>query len=671
MVKKDKKVKEAEKKKRVAQKQEKKSVQKEKKAKGKKNDDSDAEEVDLDAVLAEYAKQQEQFLKVTETVTEPPSARASSTLIASPANDNELFLYGGEYYNGSLARFYNNLFIYNINRDEWKLVTSPNTPLPRSGHAWCRGGNTGGIYLFGGEFSSPKQGTFYHYNDFWRLEPVSREWTRVESKKGPPARSGHRMTYYKNYIVLFGGFQDTSQQTKYLQDIWLYDCTDFKWHNPAPPPTSQKPDARSSFTFLPHDSGAVLYGGYSRVKASTATKSTKGGGSAVRDVLKPMVHQDTWFLRVTVPTIEGGAPTVRWERRKKPASAPLPTRAGATMAYHKGRGIQFGGVHDVEASEEGIESEFFNTLYVWNVDRNRYFPLALRRARAAHKKRPQAQDRVKRGRGKADEEDLLRNLAALEARDSEQALEEMITPRAEEDHEGDIKPEKPVLWEMPHSRFNAQLAVQDDVLYIFGGTFEKGDQEYTFDELWSIDLGKLDGVKQIFKRELEAWAGSDEEDSDGEWDDSEEEDDEDETEISEQAPSLVTESDTLTEYPVQTPTTELSMGNEGQEDEQQVSESALTDSLPHPRPFESLKEFYARTSIAWQDVLLEEFKYKPPTIQSVKEIRKGAFERAEEKWWDCREEIRVMEDEQEAAGIGEVMSLADKAAANAGSGRRR
>jgi hypothetical protein len=49
-----------------------------------------------------------------------------------------------------------------------------------------------------GEFSSPKQGTFYHYNDFWHLDPSTREWTRLDSKgKGPPARSGHRMTYYK------------------------------------------------------------------------------------------------------------------------------------------------------------------------------------------------------------------------------------------------------------------------------------------------------------------------------------------------------------------------------------------------------------------------------------------------------------------------------------------
>lgn len=49
-----------------------------------------------------------------------------------------------------------------------------------------------------GEFSSPKQGTFYHYNDFWHLDPATREWNRMEIKKGgPPARSGHRMTYFK------------------------------------------------------------------------------------------------------------------------------------------------------------------------------------------------------------------------------------------------------------------------------------------------------------------------------------------------------------------------------------------------------------------------------------------------------------------------------------------
>lgn len=59
MGKKDKKSKSAEQKARVAAKQTKKAAQKEKKtkAKGREADDSDVEDVDLDAVLAEYAKQ--------------------------------------------------------------------------------------------------------------------------------------------------------------------------------------------------------------------------------------------------------------------------------------------------------------------------------------------------------------------------------------------------------------------------------------------------------------------------------------------------------------------------------------------------------------------------------------------------------------------------------------
>ena len=72
------------------------------------------------------------------------------------------------------------------------------------------------------------------------------------------------------------------------------------------------------------------------------------------------------------------------------------------------------------------------------------------------------------------------------------------------------------MWEMPHPRFNGQLTVQDDVLYIYGGTFERGDREFTFDEMWSIDLGKLDGVREIFRRDLEDWQASEDEESDDE-----------------------------------------------------------------------------------------------------------------------------------------------------------
>jgi len=358
----------------------------------------------------------------------------------------------------------------------------------------------------------------------------------------------------------------------------------------------------------------------------------------------------------------------------------------------------FGGVHDVEASEEGIESEFFNTLYVWNVDRNRYFTLALRRARGPGKKAMTAggvgaaeKGAAKRGgRQRADEEDLLRNLAALEAREAGAAIVEVPTTQiaaAEDEEEKDARPEKLTLWEMPHPRFNAQLAVQDDVLYIFGGTYEKGDREYTFDEMYSVDLGKLDGVKQIFRRELEDWHGSEDEDSDEDDDEEDDEDDNDDDDEEQEEEAMEREhgQKRKSSKPVAEalPTTADDDDDDGDldadsEPASSTPSSMKTDGLPYPRPFETLRDFYTRTSIAWQEQLLEAMRKvhwsEQKEHQSIKEIRKGAFERAEQKWWDCREEVQALEDEHEESGIGEVVNLADKeggAAAATGVGRRR
>ncbi|KIW14537.1 hypothetical protein PV08_07321 [Exophiala spinifera] len=655
-------------------KQSKKAAKGEKKIKAKTaalNADSDADDdVDLDAVLAAYAEEQAKFLKITEIQCSPPGPRSSSTLTASPSNRNELFLFGGEYHDGTVASFYNDLFVYLIDRGEWHQVSSGNSPLPRSGHAACRGGNTGGIYISGGEFSSPKQNQFYHYHDFWHLDTDTREWTKIEPKgknKSPPARSGHRMTYFKNYVVLFGGFQDTSQQTKYLNDTWIYDCKENVWHELKLPPAAQKPDARSSFTFLPHESGAVLYGGYSRVKvAATSGKQGKGVGQLVRNVLKPVVHQDTWFLRITPPPSDapsGTTPTLRWERRKRPANAPNPPRAGATMAFHKGRGVLLGGVHDVEESEEGIDSEFFNEMFIWNIDRNRFFPLTLRRPKVGAKKQTQAARA--RDRGKADEEELLRNLAALESKGTIAAMDDLNLNPTEDAREESPpnKKEYPVRFEMPHPRFNAQLTVQDDVLYIFGGTFEKKDVEITFSDLYAVDLGKLDGVKELYYVEPTNWnvttQDSDEEmDEDGEEDDDSDMDTDEDDTMSVDAPSSAP-----TELTGSAPEPETAT-------EVETESSASQDSRPFPRPFESLRDFYARTSEEWQRLVLE--SKKGAADQSIKELRKAAFEQAEDRWWDCREEIRDLEDEQEAAGIGEIVNISDRVgAAEGGAGRRR
>lgn len=463
-----------------------------------------------------------------------------------------------------------------------------------------------------------------------------------------------------------------SQQTKYLQDLWIYDTHNYVWHNPTLPPATQKPDPRSSFSFHPHELGAALHGGYSRVKSSAmAGKQTKGGNQGTRVVWKPAIHQDTWFLRIKQPSSDAPgitSPTVRWEGRKKPANPPNPARAGATMVYHKGLGILFGGVHDVEESEEAIESEFFDALYAWNIERNRFFQLILRRPRAAPKKQAEDRGNARRDRGKADEAELLRNLAALETRGSIVADADTIMKTDDTSEDRIIsKPPKPILMTMPHSRFNAQLAVQDDILYIFGGTYEHGDREYTFDEMYAVDLVKLDGMQEIYRRELENWQGSeDEEDGDSNDDEQDSEDENMEDPETPMADIALQPSDPFTTQEL------LPQILQAAEAIEPGSEKLTHEEYirPLPRPFESLRDFFTRTSTTWQGLVFETLR--SANDKSTKEVRKMSFEQAETRWWDSREEVMRLEDEQEEAGIGEVVSIAERGeGGNSGLGRRR
>jgi Domain of unknown function (DUF4110) len=391
---------------------------------------------------------------------------------------------------------------------------------------------------------------------------------------------------------------------------------------------------------------------------------TSGGGKAAKGgpqrlTLRPMVHQDAWFLRISPPAADtptSTGPAVRWERRKRPTNLPNPARAGCTMAYHKGRGIMFGGVHDVEVSEEGIDSQFFDALFAWNVERNRFFQLSLRRPKFPGRKLQPAQAVKSKDRSKADEEELLQNLASLEARRG---------IHREKDEEMDIGtpkildvvvPEKSeaIRFEMPHPRFNSQLAVQDDSLFILGGTFERGDREFTFNDMYSVDLVKLNGVKEIFYNEPVNWNIGDQEESEEDEDD----DDDDEDMGSDEESMSICPSSPI---PADFNTSLIAHDMEQLEVEELETEPIIKDNQPHPRPFESLREFFNRTSNEWQSILIERLtKSGHSTEKTVKEVRKEAFDLAEEKWWDSREEIMALEDEQEAAGIGEVVNIGER-----------
>ena len=92
MAKKDKKSKTAEQKARVAAKQNRKATQKEKKAKAKGGDDSDAEDVDLQAVLEEYSRQVCVLYIEYESLASPLATSDCSTIIVGSVSSKPTYL---------------------------------------------------------------------------------------------------------------------------------------------------------------------------------------------------------------------------------------------------------------------------------------------------------------------------------------------------------------------------------------------------------------------------------------------------------------------------------------------------------------------------------------------------------------------------------------------------
>lgn len=214
------------------------------------------------------------------------------------------------------------------------------------------------MFMFGGEFGSSRETRFFHYRDFWMLDLKTYAWEELTStcKPLPTPRSGHRMAMWKHLVAMFGGFYDAGAETKYLDDLWLFDTRAYKWtkadwfNDP-----NTRPSPRSGFQFIPVESGILLYGGYCQVK---------GRGGACEGV----VLADMWHLRLDADDLR----RTRWEKRKISASAqaPLPRSGPAACPGRNGKSFYlFGGVRDEAVGEEFLNGTCLNDLWEYSVDK--------------------------------------------------------------------------------------------------------------------------------------------------------------------------------------------------------------------------------------------------------------------------------------------------------------
>ncbi|KAF9602947.1 hypothetical protein IFM89_032829 [Coptis chinensis] len=293
-----------------------------------------SEEDDIDTILMNIQKEEAKKKEVhVEENVPKPSPRSNCSMNINPLKETELIFYGGEFYNGNKTFVYGDLYIYDVDKSEWKLITSPNSPPPRSAHQAVAWKNY--LYIFGGEFTSPNQERFHHYKDFWMLDLRTYQWEQLNLKGCPSPRSGHRMVLYKHNIIVFGGFYDTLREVRYFNDLHVFDMDDFKWQEIKPRPGCMWPSARSGFQYFVFqdevsfsmDFKIFLYGGYSKEVVSDKNNSEKG-----------IVHADMWSLDPR---------TWEWNKVKKSGMPPGP-RAGFSLSVHKKRAVIFGGVVDIE-----------------------------------------------------------------------------------------------------------------------------------------------------------------------------------------------------------------------------------------------------------------------------------------------------------------------------------
>ncbi|KAL4068642.1 hypothetical protein V8B97DRAFT_1873062 [Scleroderma yunnanense] len=598
---------------------------------------------------------------VTEEIVEgPPSKRANATLTTCP-NGNHLWCIGGEYFSeDGKAYFYNDVFRYSPDKNEWRRFISPTCPGPRSAHSVVATPAAGGkLFLFGGEFSSLYQNSFHHYRDFWVFDIPTHSWERIETKIRPSARSGHRMAVWKHYIILFGGFYDPGYRTQYLNDTWFFDTQEYKWKQIEFKEIDRKPPPRSGFSFLPTPEGIIVYGGY--CKEYTKGKRPVG-----------VILDDTWFLRITLDP-SSAVPTFKWEKRRVPSSAHVPSpRAGATMTLwsSRGMGIMFGGVTDIERDEEGMESVFWAELYGYHLENSKWTSMNLKRPKktGGKKKKPSRPNTTSTPTFDSDKEDedverdraCPTHIMGIETQSQAMSIEQDLD---------DPDLTKPMV------RYNAMLTVVRNTLYIYGGIIEHGSREHTLDDFHTIQLDKLDRyvclrpisfvIPENAESSSEDDSGSDDSSNGKEEEEEEEEEegsageldvkirkekgnkdgkqetdsDEDEARIDERehGASLVANTDLRTKA-----STFMTASAEN-------SARSAEDILSTPAPGETLAMFYARSREYWA----QKAHARGAIDSRGKQLRRDGFGLAEERYAEYKPILQEVEKILAEAGLDE------------------
>ena len=344
----------------------------------------------------------------TTATTTFPLPRANATLeyakggSSSTVNSDHLYLFGGEYFNGAENIVVDELLRYDVLKQEWKqIMTVEPRPAPRCAHVCIAYKSS--LYIFGGELATSDQ--YHHYRDLWKFHIPTLTWIEIKAKHPPSARSGMGCLVWKHYMIVFGGFFEAARETKWYNDVHIFDLQSEVWLGGGTTTTqvsrlAVKPEPRSACNIASYGADKlIIHGGFSKLKIASGTIETK-------------THTDAWILHL-LPILQQKPPTwERWisssstKRNSTTRNTKTPNgRAGMSSLSYKNKLLVFGGVIDHEEQNHKVDSIFYNDLMSMDIDRRKWFPVHVKNKTSGNKQTNSTTKSEKRRRRRKQDDD--------------------------------------------------------------------------------------------------------------------------------------------------------------------------------------------------------------------------------------------------------------------------
>lgn len=159
---------------------------------------------------------------------------------AAIVHEHSMYVYGG---GSSAETTFNDLWQFDLSNRKWiRPMTKGIYPSPKaSASIVCYKDS---LVLFGGwrhPPANPPHQPWRLFNDLHIFNITNNEWKLIMPEVNPPPMTGHSATVHGNRMIVFGGYQEALPTSGSCNNVWCLDLDTFVWRaiettNVKPPP---------------------------------------------------------------------------------------------------------------------------------------------------------------------------------------------------------------------------------------------------------------------------------------------------------------------------------------------------------------------------------------------------------------------------------------------------